>query len=264
MNRSLREPTSGCRVFIVCLLSFLLITPSFVRVSATTRQIPQPSTSSREASIQFSSLAATTTFTNAPIPKPAPEPPAPLAPAIVATLDDGLPAATTVAPGGTINYTATITNTASNNPVDNATNVQFSDTIDAHTTLVSNSRVAARSDNYSTIGNTQISVPDGVTDLLGNDFDPDTGNNGGMTTTAETKSSSQCAGCNNITIAGDGSFTYDPPVGFTGTDTFTYTATSGGVSVSTYVKVVVGGMIWYVKNSGASGGACSSNCDGRL
>src|SRR5207244_721138 len=31
----------------------------------------------------------------------------------------------------------------------------------------------------------------------------------------------------NVVLRSDGTFTYDPPVGYTGTDTFTYTVTNG-------------------------------------
>jgi len=195
---------------------------------------------------------------NAPIPAPAPQPFAPL---IVATKDDGLAAATTVAPGGTITYTVTINNNGASSPTDDATNVLFSDTIDPHTTLVPGSPVAAVSDNYHTIGNVQISVA--APGLLTNDFDPDTGNNTGMTATAETKSSTNCTGgcSNNVTINANGSFTYDPPTDFTGTDTFTYTAHSGTATAATTVKITVANQIWFINNNL---GACTSNCDGRL
>jgi len=211
----------------------------------------------------FNATVAENTFLNAPIPKPAPEPPA-LAPTIVATKDDGLAAATTVAPGGTITYTVNIKNNGGTSPADDATNVQFSDTIDAHTTLVAGSRVAAVSDKYNTTGNVQISIPDGATDLLGNDFDPDSGTNAGMTVTAETKSSTSCTGgcSNNVTINANGSFTYDPPVGFSGTDTFTYTAISGTSSASETVTITVANEIWFINNNA---GACpGAPCDGRL
>src|SRR5262245_38664759 len=62
---------------------------------------------------------------NAAVPQPAPEPPAAFAPSIVATLDDGLAAATTVAPGGVITYTANIRNNGINSPADDALNVLF-------------------------------------------------------------------------------------------------------------------------------------------
>ncbi len=186
-----------------------------------------------------------------------------LAPAIVATMDDGLPAATAVAPGGTINYTVNIRNNGVASPADDAANVVFSNMIDLHTTLVPGSAMAAVSDRYNAIGNVQISVPDGATDLLGNDFNLATGNNTGMTVTAETKSSTNCTGgcSNNVQINANGSFSYNPPVGFSGTDTFTYTAHSGTSTATETVTITVAGEIWFINNNA---GACSANCNGRL
>src|SRR6266566_8786836 len=63
---------------------------------------------------------------------------APLAPAITATLSDNIPVATKVAPGGTINYTATVTNTGVS-PTDDATNLNYSNTLDSNTTLTAGS-----------------------------------------------------------------------------------------------------------------------------
>src|SRR5436190_15306112 len=57
-------------------------------------------------------------------------------PVIVATLTDNIPAATKVPPGGTINYTAVVTNNGLVAGVDDATNLVFTDTLDANTTLV--------------------------------------------------------------------------------------------------------------------------------
>lgn len=57
--------------------------------------------------------------------------------------------------------------------------------------------------------------------------------------------------------AGAGQFTYNPPAGFAGTDTFTYTLTSAGGSSTATVSMSVAGMIWFVNNAGPSG-------DGRL
>src|SRR5688572_4383217 len=268
-HRSLFTPNSGLRVFSASLLSALMIMMPFVQLAAAARresgvrsrgpEIGRQAANSRHQE-SATNAAAENVFLNAPVPKPAPEPPA-LLPVIVATKDDGLAAATTVAPSGTITYTVNINNTS---PTDNATNVQFSDQIDAHTTLVPGSPVAAASDKYNAIGNVQISIPDGATDLLGNDFDPDTGNNAGMTVTAETKSSTACTGgcSNNVTINADGSFTYDPPVGFSGTDTFTYTAQSGTATATQTVTLTVANEIWFINNNA---GACpGAPCDGRL
>src|SRR5688500_14187627 len=224
-------PNSGLRVFSASLLSALLIMMPFVQLAAAEKrsevrsQRPEQQGSGVKGQGSETKAAAENGFLNAPVPKPAPEAAAALAPTIVATKDDGLATATTVAPGGTINYSVNIKNNGTL-PADDATGVVFTDIIDSHTTLVMNSAVAAVSDRYNAIGNVLLTIPDGSTDLLANDIDPDTGNNTGMTATAETKSSTQCTGgcSNNVTINADGSFTYDPPVGFSGSDTFTYTS----------------------------------------
>ena len=66
-------------------------------------------------------------------------PNAPNAPVITATLSDNTAAATKVVPGGTINYTAVISNTAAPGAGNDATSVIFSNPLDANTTLVPNS-----------------------------------------------------------------------------------------------------------------------------
>ena len=249
--------SSGLRVFSAALLSALLIMMPFVQLaSAEKRSVGRAPRQESWQQNRATNLAPESVFANAPIPKAAPEPAA-LAPTIVATKDDGLATATTVAPGGTINYSVNIKNNGTVSPTDDATGVTFTDIIDAHTTLVVNSAVAAVSDRYSAIGNVQLSIPDGSTDLLANDIDPDTGNNTGMTVTAETKSSTACTGgcSNNVVISADGSFTYNPPVGFSGTDTFTYTAhsTVGGGTATETVTITVANVIWFINNNPGAG-----------
>ena len=262
------SPRRNVKTVISVLLSYLLLTSQLTpvafalnRKSATggSKEASQKQETARTASTARTKASRENASLNPPVPQPAPEPL--LAPAIVATMDDGLPAATTVPPGGTINYTVNIRNNGVASPADDAANVVFSNTIDLHTTLVAGSAMAAVSDRYNTIGNVQISVPDGPTDLLGNDFNLATGNNTGMTVTAETKSSTQCAGCNNVTINANGSFTYNPAVGFSGTDTFTYTAHSGTSTATETVTITVAGEIWFINNNA---GACTANCNGRL
>lgn len=63
-----------------------------------------------------------------------------------------------------------------------------------------------------------VAVPGSV---LSNDSDVDTAS--GLTAGPALISSTNCAGCDNVALNPDGSFTYDPPAGFTGIDTFTYT-----------------------------------------
>src|SRR5919204_6605325 len=67
----------------------------------------------------------------------------------------------------------------------------------------------------------------------------------------------------NVVLNTNGTFTYDPPAGFTGTDHFFYRLTnSGGTSVGD-VSITISSMIWFVKNDAAACTALASNC-GRL
>jgi uncharacterized repeat protein (TIGR01451 family) len=58
-----------------------------------------------------------------------------------------------------------------------------------------------------------------------------------------------------------GTFTYDPPRGFTGTDSFNYTISNAAGSDQGTVVLTVSDMVWFINNTA---GACSSGCDGRL
>jgi hypothetical protein len=57
-----------------------------------------------------------------------------------------------------------------------------------------------------------------------------------------------------------GKFTYNPPRGYTGVDSFTYTINDGSSSDTATVTLNVAGMAWFV-NAGAG---CGGSCDGRL
>ncbi len=152
-------------------------------------------------------------------------------------------------PGDTLTYTVTITNSGSTD----ATGVVFSDMPDANTTLVPGSVTTspiAINDSYTATGNVRISVP--APGLLGNDSDPE-----GDAVTASDGATSANGG--NVSVNADGSFTYNPPPGFEGTDSFNYTATDSHGSTNTAtVTITVSGMIWFVNSSAAPGG------DGRL
>jgi hypothetical protein len=87
--------------------------------------------------------------------------------------------------------------------------------------------------------------------VLDNDADPDTPL--GLTAGPTTISSANCAGCNNVALNANGTFTYDPPAGFTGTDTFTYTvndndpeAPPNQTDTATVSIQVFGPVVWYV------------------
>ncbi|HUF97605.1 MAG TPA: Calx-beta domain-containing protein [Ilumatobacter sp.] len=86
--------------------------------------------------------------------------------------------------------------------------------------------------------------------VLDGDSDPDVGD----VLTAGPASIVSTAG-GTVSMNVDGTFTYLPPVGFVGTDTFVYTVSDGqgGTDVGT-VTIEVVGRVWYVDSAAASGG----------
>ncbi|MEZ5300914.1 MAG: Ig-like domain-containing protein [Verrucomicrobiales bacterium] len=157
-------------------------------------------------------------------------------------------------PGETIDYEATV----ESDGISTATGAVFSNTIDATTTLVPGSVRATPvtlNDPYDCIGNVGLTVL-AANGVLSNDFDPDgTGNPLADLTAVVASGATSQGGFYNL--AADGSFTYEPPAGFTGNDGFTYTVTDahglGDASATpTSVEISVAGVIWFVQ-SGAAG-----------
>jgi uncharacterized repeat protein (TIGR01451 family) len=166
-------------------------------------------------------------------------------------------------PGDKVRYQVTIQNTGSGN----ANGVQLNAVPDPRTTLDGTSfrtSPLAMPDAYDCLGNVGITVPDGASDLLANDYDDAPA---GLTATAGTFSTAQGG---SITIATNGSFSYNPPRGYTGTDTYTYTLNDGndvdgagpipGTDMAT-ITITVSGLVWFINNNA---GACASFCDGRM
>ncbi len=154
-----------------------------------------------------------------------------------------------VDPGDTIQYTVTI-----NNAGTDATAMKFTDPLDTNLTLVGGSvnttPIAFDDTAYTATGNVRITVS-AANGVLVNDIDPDTLNNTGLTASAGATS----ANGGNVVMAADGSFSYNPPAGFTGSDTFTYTVTDGAGATGTgTVSFNVSGMIWFVQTGAAAGG----------
>jgi uncharacterized repeat protein (TIGR01451 family) len=185
-----------------------------------------------QAALPSGSTGATTPAQHPAGPQLAPAPTdraAPDAVAITATKVDGLAVDTNgdgrVNPGDTISYTVTITNSGSTD----GTGVNFSDTPDPNTTLVPGSiqvSPIAGNDSYTTVGNTALAVGTSETGphvtyaatsgLLANDSDPDST----FSISAWDATSAQGG---TVSVNADGTFSYLPPTGFTGTDTFHYT-----------------------------------------
>jgi VCBS repeat-containing protein len=95
-------------------------------------------------------------------------------------------------------------------------------TVTITVTAVADAPVAGN-DSYSTPAATVLNVP--ANGVLANDSDPD-----GTTPTAVAIAAGPTTAGGTVTLNADGSFTYTPPAGFVGTDTFTYQATDGALS----------------------------------
>lgn len=69
----------------------------------------------------------------------------------------------------------------------------------------------------------------------------------------------------SLTTAGPnaGAFTYNPPPGFEGPDTFTYTLMNSAGSDTGTVTITVSGMIWFINNNAAACTTLAAGC-GRL
>jgi hypothetical protein len=194
------------------------------------------------------------------------QPSAPNAASITATLTDNVAAATKVAPGGTINYTAVITNGGASSPGDDAGSVVYNGTLDPNTTLsglVSASTIAFN-DTYpqTVIGNVSINSANIPYSVVSNDYQ---GQNAGTPTITAFDATTTQGGQVVMTMSGVdiGKFTYNPPPGFEGTDTFTYTFTNTtGSSVGT-VSIPVSGMVWFINNNAAACTTLAGGC-GRL
>src|SRR6185295_1912179 len=146
----------------------------------------------------------------------------------------------------TLKYTVNIGSTG-----DDATGLTFTDTVDPNTAFVPGSLTATPvgvDDTYAATGNIRISVA--APGVLGNDFT-------GVPAATITAPSTSAQG-GNVSVAANGSFTYNPPAGYEGVDTFTYTLTNASGSNNATVTINVSGMIWFIDHT------ASCPCDGRL
>lgn len=147
-------------------------------------------------------------------------------------------------PGSQLDYTISLSNTGTD-----ATGVVFTDILNSNLTLVPGSVKAspiAVDDSYDCIGNVGINVPVG-SGLLANDINPVVSS---MTVTSVNTAGTQGTVSHNP----DGSFTFVPNVGFSGTTTFTYDVSNTHFTRTGTVTITVSAPIWFVNIAGGSGG----------
>lgn len=146
-----------------------------------------------------------------------------------------------------IRYKVTIQNTGTGV----ATGTQLNINPDIKTSLIAGTfktSPVAVNDVYASTGNVGI-VISAANGLKVNDFDDAPA---GLTCTVGTFTTTQGG---NIIIAADGSFSYSPPAGFIGADSYSYTLNDGtpvsGVTATDNgtITITVGNMIWFVDNS---------------
>ncbi len=157
-----------------------------------------------------------------------------------------------VNPGDTIRYTVDV------NTDSNARGSVYTLQLDPAVTLVPGSIQStpiARDDSYPCTGNVGISVPAG-SGLLANDSDPD--DSGLAAVAISAFDAVSVSGGTVIVTTTNGSFSYTPPAGFQGSDSFSYTIDDGeGNADQATVSITVNNVIWFIDNSAAPG-------DGRL
>jgi VCBS repeat-containing protein len=144
------------------------------------------------------------------------------------------------------------------------------DTTTATSTLLMN-RAPTVGDNLFTginaaVGNTRFTMGSRIGDanspemvvsgsLLDNDFDAD----GHEITVVSVDNGFTLAG-GLFTVNADGTFTYLPPLGFTGSDTFSYTVVDEfGATATGTVSIAVDDLVWYVSSSAPTGGTGYAN-----
>ena len=173
-------------------------------------------------------------------------------------------------PGDTLTYNIEIKS------FEDLTNFQFVDTIDSNTTLDSASiqvSPVAVDDSYDTPPDTQLDVSDPGQGVLDNDVEFQ-GDTIGVDTLIDDGGSgfplvfSSTEG-GNVSLAIDGTFTYDPPNGFIGTDTFPYglidpggLTSAGTTSIDVFPPfacdgAAVSGNCWWF---GQNGQTCDQVC----
>jgi hypothetical protein len=160
-----------------------------------------------------------------------------------------------VDPGDTVTTSVTIVNTSD---TDNAPNVSFNETLSGMSFVngsVHVTPIAFDDTGYHAIGNVALTIGAGA-GVLVNDIDPNASSplsNVGVTATSVDNSLTH----GTAALNSDGSFTFTPDTGFTGTTTFKYTAHDAeglNSNVQGTVTVTVGPDVWFIDNSQGTNG----------
>ncbi|EJL62936.1 beta strand repeat-containing protein [Flavobacterium sp. CF136] len=148
-------------------------------------------------------------------------------------------------PGSQLDFTVTINNSG----IDDAAGTTFQDILDSNLTFVPGSLKVtpiAVNDSYNCIGNVGITV-NAAGGVLTNDVSPD------ATSLTVAVLASPTNG--TLSLASDGSFTYNSNAGYSGTDSFTYTLTStNGKTDTATVSIIVSAPIFFVNSTVSANG----------
>jgi len=240
---------------------------------------PSTSSSSKPEPVKTATSAPASVASHRPLGPNA----APLVPTITATKTDSLLTDVDLDgkadPGDTLKYTVNIGATG-----EDATSVQFSDSVDPNTTFAGGLAASAVAVNdtfpVTVTGNVRINSASLTSpfSVVANDY---LGTNPASTITAvqavntivtnTITATSANGGDIVMTVSGAdmGKFTYNPPAGFEGTDTFTYTltdnanVTTAASNRTATVSITVSGMIWFINNNATACTTLAAGC-GRL
>jgi hypothetical protein len=121
-------------------------------------------------------------------------------------------------------------------------------------TFTNSLRVDAIDDSYNASGNIAIAIPDGPTDVVENNDIAPAGSvvSGVQGSSANVGVSTATTNGGSVVLLANGSFTYEPPPGFEGTDNFTYTLSNAGTTKTDAATVFISitDMVWFIDGSG--------------
>lgn len=119
----------------------------------------------------------------------------------------------------------------------------------------------AADDAYSVTGNVTLTV-DANDGVLANDTD-DGGVGTGPGEATVTAFDAASANGGTVTVNPDGSFSYEPPVGFSGADSFSYTLTDadGATDTATVTINVAATQVWFIDNAAAGSANLGTQAD---